>query len=407
MRHSVLFLVLAAATACLGADAVTELKAWLAKPAASRAPLGDQAFAGAPLTKTQADAAQALLWADHVATFRRDRAAEVTARALREGDLVMPFFYSLHGKKPAGGRSLFVSMHGGGGAPKAVNDQQYENQKALYAPEEGVYLAPRAPTDTWNLWHEAHIDRLFDRLIQNLIVLEDVNPNRVYLMGYSAGGDGVYQLAPRMADRFAAAAMMAGHPNDASPLGLRNLPFIIQVGALDDGYNRNKVAAEWGKKLDDLQKADPAGYVHETILREGKHHGMDRDDAMAVPWMAKATRSPFPTRVVWHQSGTTHRRFYWLAVDGEHAKAGADVVASYDKAANTVTIESSSVDRLTVRLSDAMVNLNRPVTVRFGEKVLQTAYAPRSIVVIAQTMDEYGDPASVCAASIDLTLPGR
>ena len=26
---------------------------------------------------------------------------------------------------------------------------------------------------------------------------------------------------------FAAAAMMAGHPNDASPLGLRNLPFMI------------------------------------------------------------------------------------------------------------------------------------------------------------------------------------
>ena len=40
------------------------------------------------------------------------------------------------------------------------------------------------------------------------IVFEDVDPNRVYLLGYSAGGDGVYQLAPRMADRFAAASMM-------------------------------------------------------------------------------------------------------------------------------------------------------------------------------------------------------
>ena len=54
-------------------------------------------------------------------------------------------------------------------------------------------------------------------------MLGDVDPNRVYIMGYSAGGDGVYQLAPRMADRWAAAAMMAGHPNDASPLGLRNI----------------------------------------------------------------------------------------------------------------------------------------------------------------------------------------
>ena len=53
-----------------------------------------------------------------------------------------------------------------------------------------------------------------------MIMLYEVDPNKVYLMGYSAGGDGVYQLAPRMADRFAAAAMMAGHPNETSPLGL-------------------------------------------------------------------------------------------------------------------------------------------------------------------------------------------
>ena len=44
---------------------------------------------------------------------------------------------------------------------RRVNDQQWENQKKLYTLDEGIYLAPRAPTNTWNLWHEAHIDRLF------------------------------------------------------------------------------------------------------------------------------------------------------------------------------------------------------------------------------------------------------
>jgi len=48
--------------------------------------------------------------------------------------------------------------------------------------------------------------------------------------------------------------MMAGHPNEASPLGLRNVPFAIQVGALDVAYKRNEVAAEWGRKLDELQR---------------------------------------------------------------------------------------------------------------------------------------------------------
>ena len=108
-------------------------------------------------------------------------------------------------------------MHGGGGAPARLNDSQWRNQINLYQPKEGVYLAPRAPTNTWNLWHQGHIDAFFQRIIENSIVFEGVDPNRVYIMGYSAGGDGVYQLAPRMSDRFAAASMMAGHPNETQP----------------------------------------------------------------------------------------------------------------------------------------------------------------------------------------------
>ena len=185
--------------------------------------------------------------------------AEVKDRVLKEGKLAMPFFYKIFGEKPKGGRSLWISMHGGGNAPAAVNDSQYENQKRLYQLAEGIYLAPRAPTNTWNLWHEAHIDRFFTRLIEDLVVLEDVDPDRVYVMGYSAGGDGVYQLAPRMADSWAAAAMMGGHPNGVSLLSLRNVPFALQVGANDGAYNRNKVAREYGEQLDKLQKDDPDG----------------------------------------------------------------------------------------------------------------------------------------------------
>ena len=107
------------------------------------------------------------------------------------------------GEEPEAGYSLWISMHGGGGAPKQTNDRQWKNQVGLYSPKEGIYVAPRAPTDTWNLWHEKHMDDLIDRMIEDYVIDRGVDPNRVYLMGYSAGGDGVFQLAPRMADRFA------------------------------------------------------------------------------------------------------------------------------------------------------------------------------------------------------------
>lgn len=381
-------------------DAVSALKKYLQQDRETRGPVDKEAFAAVAMTRADANAAQGMLWEDHVKYIRKTREKEMKELVIRDGSMVMPFFYKAYGDKPKDGRSLFISMHGGGGAPKEVNDSQWENQKRLYKPAEGVYVAPRAPTDNWNLWHEPHIDRMFARLVEDMIVFNDVNPNRVYIMGYSAGGDGVYQLAPRMADELAAASMMAGHPNDASPLGLRNIGFTIHVGALDGAYNRNKVAGEWGKKLDELQKADPNGYVHFTRLHKGKSHWMDREDAEAVPWMAKFTRNPIPSKVVWKQAGVTHSRFYWLAVDKDHEKAGAEVTATL--AGQQITLQSQGMDSLRVRFNDDMLDLDKPVTILSGGKTVFEGKLPRTIANLAATLAERGDPAAVFSAEVDV-----
>lgn len=379
-------------------DAVEGLKAYLKAEPIGRPAIDKQPFSSVPLSREDAATAEKLLWDDHVRHIRTERAEEMKAKVLREGKLEMPFAYTLFGKKPKSGRSLYISLHGGGNAAKAVNDSQWENQKRLYRPEEGVYLAPRAPTNTWNLWHEAHIDRLFNRLIENLIVFEDVDPNRVYIMGYSAGGDGVYQLAPRMADRWAAAAMMAGHPNDASPLGLRNLPFTIHVGALDGAYKRNMIAGEWGEKLDLLQKEDAGGYVHWVHVHEGKAHWMDRDDAEAVPWMAKYTRDPLPKRIVWMQDDVTHSRFYWLAVEEKHEKAGARVIAEWR--GQTISLESAGVSNGVVFLNDQMIDLDQRIDIKVNGKPVFAGRLSRTVGVLNKTLQERGDPSAVYSAEI-------
>jgi hypothetical protein len=97
-----------------------------------------------PLTSDEARTAAEMLWESRKNVLRKERQAEMDAREIVIGDLRMPFWYRSFGEASADGRSLYISMHGGGGAPAAVNDQQYENQKRLYKPEEGIYLVPRA-----------------------------------------------------------------------------------------------------------------------------------------------------------------------------------------------------------------------------------------------------------------------
>ncbi|MHC4839255.1 MAG: dienelactone hydrolase family protein, partial [Planctomycetota bacterium] len=346
---------------------------------------------------------QAQLWDRHRETILRERAREMAAEVLQIGRLKFRFGFETYGEAPPSGHALYISLHGGGGAPAEVNDQQWVNQRRLYQPAEGIYLAPRAPTDTWNLWHQEHVDDFLDRLIENMIVFHGVDPNRVYLMGYSAGGDGVYQLAPRMADRFAAAAMMAGHPNDARPDSLANLPFTLHMGAEDAAYDRNKVAAQWKEELAALEAAaGPGAYPHWVEIHEGKGHWMDREDASAVPWMAKHVRQLRPERVVWLQDDVVHDRFYWLKVD--EPKARSRVVVSRE--GNRFTIEQAEgLEALTLRLDESMVDFSEEVVVVLGEEELFRGMVAPSLDVQRRTLAERGDPHGVFSAEIRLDLP--
>ena len=386
-------------------QSISQLKAYLQVDVKKRPKLAEQQFASVSLSREEAETVKQLLWQDHVQRVKKSRLPEMISRKVSVGNAHMPFYYSVNGKIPNDGRSLYISMHGGGGTAKRINDQQWENQKILYRIPEGVYLVPRAPTNTWNMWHQGHIDPLFDRLIENLIVFENVNPNRVYLLGYSAGGDGVYQLAPRMADRFAAASMMAGHPNDATPLGLRNLPFTIQMGGRDAAYKRNTRAKEWGKQLDDLQTEDPKGYVHWTKMYPNKAHWMDRLDAVALPWMAKHTRNPVPKKIVWKQSKILHSRFYWLAVDDDNRQRGALVRAHLS--GQEIEVQSDDVKKLIIRADDRMLNPDE--NVRIVSQGIQLYYGPmrRTIATIAKTLAERGDPQSVFCSEVIVTMPEK
>lgn len=384
-------------------DPLQALDAYLRHPHDQRSAIAEQSFARAPLDRPQAQAARQRLWRDHLANLRRERRAEWDAQTVALGEHTMRLKRKTMGQMPEDGWSLFISMHGGGGTTAEVNDSQWSNQHNLYPVTDALVIAPRAPTNNWNLWHESHIDPMFDRLIANAVAFDNVNRDRVYLVGYSAGGDGVYQLAPRMADRFAAAAMMAGHPNEAQPIGLRNLPFALHVGADDSAYNRNTVAREWARKLADLHQQDPQGYVHQVGIHEGLGHWMQLKEVGAIAWMQTFTRNPVPQRVAWYQDDVTHDRFYWLAVPQGTAEKGDRVIAQR-KGQTIEIVEYEGVEKLTVLLNDQVVDLDKPVKIEFQGHALFDGRVERTIASIASTLVDRSDPGLVFDAAVMVEL---
>ena len=346
--------------------------------------VADQGFADKKLTEKGAiEAEQVLLEAWKKEVKKKYHRFWVLKNFSRDG-LQMKFDYRVFGELPEDGRSLFISMHGGGNAPEALNTQQWKNQIRLYEPREGVYVAPRAPWDDWNMWFKPGLDEFFDALIQTAVVEMEVNPDKVYLLGYSAGGDGVWRMAPRMADRWAAASMMAGHPGEVSQVKLRNVPFMIWMGENDGAYDRNKLAVEKGRVMDSLQQAEPEGYIHETHIVKGKGHWMDRADTAAIAWMTIYKRNALPKKIVWRQEEVMRPFMYWLGVDLETARPGMAVVA--ELSGNEIKIEACDYPKLRIYLNDRMVDMDKPVKVTYKGKVLFEKKLARTAKCMARTL---------------------
>ncbi len=388
-------------TALTGTQAQTteKLSKWLENPCGE---LVEQTFAKKSLSKDEAQTAAAIidsLWTD--ATKNR-LSEEWRKQTLTNDTLRLACACRDFGKAPSDGRSLYISMHGGGECPKEINDEQWVNQIYLYEPQEGLYVAPRAPWNTSDLWHKKGLDIMLEKLIQACVVFENVNPDKVYLLGYSAGGDGVWRMAPRMADKWAAASMMAGHPGNTSQINLRNLPYMIWMGEHDAAYNRNILAKEKGAIMDSLSKNDPKGYIHETHIIEGKGHWMEQLDTAALSWMAKYRRNPYPEKIVWRQEEVLRNSFYWISVPEEELQHGKSVII--ERKGNEIEIKQCDYTRLTIYLNDEMFDLNKKVIIHHNGKKLLKKKAKRNIRNLYNSINERNDRRYMFPAILEIEL---
>jgi len=311
-------------------------------------------------------------------------------RELKNGDYSMKFDIKIFGDEPKDGRAMYISMHGGGGTTAELNDKQWDNQKRLYTPTEGVYFVPRAPTNTWNLWHQEYMDGFIEKAIELAVIKENVNPNKVYVMGYSAGGDGTYQLAPRLADLWAAAAMSAGHPGDAQIKNLRNLPFALYMGGKDTPYDRNIHAQTWSDKLDSLAKTDATGYIHDVRIYKQHEHWMQHDDTVSMQWMPQFKRNPIPSKVVWLQDDVIRNNFYWLQATEDSKKQNNEIIASYTTDGQ-INIIKSTAKSFIIGLNDNMMNLDEPVKILVNGNEIFNGNVQRSLKNITADVNAMRD----------------
>ncbi|BDI29312.1 hypothetical protein CCAX7_13630 [Capsulimonas corticalis] len=323
------------------------------------------------------------------------------------GEYLSPYTVKTVGTRPANGWALYIAMHGGGSGPKEMNDSQWEIMKTHYKdhPEAAggyKYLALRAPNDTWNGFYDNYVYPLVANLRQQFLLFGDIDPNKVFLMGYSHGGYGAYAIGPKEPDLFAAIHASAGAVTDGEtvPQTLRNTVFTVMAAGLDNAYGR---LDRTHKFMDDVNAA--RGSRHDVFpvgvqIMEGVEHPAlpDRDK---IADMAYATRNAAPRELTWLMTDDVIRDFFWIHTNDPGKTKEIDATCRDNQVTVTTT---PSVTSATVLLDSRLVSFDKPITfVVDGKKSVQKLTP--SLKTLCATMARRGDPGLAFAAEVDCPIP--
>jgi hypothetical protein len=327
------------------------------------------------------------------------------ARQVRFEKHLSPYTVKTVGTRPTNGWALFIAMHGGGGAPQELNDSQWRHMQIYYRdhPEAGgyVYVALRAPDNTWNGFYTGYIYPLIENLLRQFLLFGDVDPNKEFIMGYSHGGYGAFAIGPKMPDHFAAIHASAAAPADgAGPITLRNTVFSCMVGSKDTMYGRYNRIQNFEKEVQKLRGDRTDIYpVTVQIIADHPHSGLPDRDKIAD--MYPAVRNPVPRELSWRLSDGVIHDFFWLHVPAPGPGKELDVTCRDNHLTVTATTNLAAASIL---LDSRLIDFKKPVALELNGKTSTRKVQP-SLRALCETLQRRGDPELAFTAELALPLP--
>jgi pimeloyl-ACP methyl ester carboxylesterase len=209
-----------------------------------------------------------------------------------------------------------------------------------------LVLYPQAPASWWT----PAAARSFDAIFQDVLHRYNVDPDRIYLTGFSNGGTGALYFAALWPQRFAAVVslMGAGQCNEQVKAGLpnvKNLPLLFVHGE-NDPLITPDCSRVTHQAFTDLHPAVPpqlkilSGHAHDITLQN--------DEGLTLAFFKDKVRNPFPRTVDLSEFDAIAVRAYWIEIlDGAPGKSDLDARLKSD---NTIEIHSHEVKKIRLHL---------------------------------------------------------
>ena len=241
---------------------------------------------------------------------------------------------------------LLVVLHGLGDGPIIVPSI-----------DSMVQIGPFGRGDMW--YHGIGEQDVFE-CIELAKQIFNIDPDRIYLCGFSMGGAGAFDLGLKYPDIWAACVPVCGTIGNLDLVAnSRNLPFWINTGSEDQ-----VVPAKYSKRA--YQKAIELGFEHWKYTEyEGMGHSFWIDWGQIEKWLLSQKRLRSPSSI----SFTSEKpaRAYWSEIT-EKLSCKRSARIDVETASQKIVVNISNIADYTLYLKDAPVRLSQELTIIENDK---------------------------------------
>ncbi len=322
-------------------------------------------------------------------------------------------------KSGTGGKKngLILGLHGGGvGAGSASEASgKWKLPKTMSMYPQGIRLVH----DTWN---SVHGERFLLTMIEIGKVQYDIDPDRVFSMGFSMGGTGSMFMAGRHPDLLAAAIPAHGvvpadkvKEPDPDKVGrmehglvpnMRNLAVYFYTGENDVNCEPGTFIKAW-RQIQELRKADAGGY---DLVRFKSHPGIAHTFPPGEPtkgykYVRDQRRNALPTKIVWEYNNAPwppgdnededkasrriKRWMYWLRCERPEDRMLVTAKRKDTEGEHVIDLDVTIAfpEDFTIFLNDDMYDTTKEVVVRLDGKEVYRGRPKPDFATILESLD--------------------
>jgi predicted esterase len=321
---------------------------------------------------------------------------------------------------PAKAWPLLVTLHGAGG-----NGLDWIRTWTRTAGSKYVIVAPTTPKHTWAA-RQGHYYVL--TALRETVDALNIDSDRVFLDGMSMGAGGAFRLAEHFPDRWAAIGPRCNVPDirqkkDKTYVTMlaenfRMVPVYWVLGAKDE-----KIPIEMGRAAKVDLEAAKGELIYKEVADGGHDWSLEKDEVV-LDWYDKHVRAPYPEEIAWKSYEKIFARAFWVEVTKRTEPPPLIIVHQDQKGAeserrtelrppalvkakrkgNTIDLSTEEVRELRVYLDDAMVDLDKPVTITVNGRKLHDATVKRSMDLLIDEAHKRRDSSMLFSAFVDVKI---